>query len=70
MADEDLVTATGLALALIAKLVERAEPLPAGEVSRGLNLLAETASPERPQQRAILSAWAQLAGPSASADTH
>lgn len=60
MAEEDVVTATGLALATIANLIERPEPVPKGEVARCLRLLAETASPSRPRQAAILKCWAQL----------
>lgn len=58
--DEDLLTATGLALAAIAGLIERPQPVPRGELGRCLRLLAETASPERQVQKSILTAWAEL----------
>jgi len=43
MAEDDIVSATGLALATIANLVERPEPVPKGEIGRCLTLLAKTA---------------------------
>jgi hypothetical protein len=58
--EHDIVSATGLALATIASLIERPERVPMGEVARCLRLLADTASPDRPQQREILTRWAQL----------
>ena len=60
LAEDDVVSATGLALALIAGLIERPEPIPRGEVSRCLALLAETAAPDSPRQGEILRIWAQL----------
>jgi len=60
MAESDVISATGLALATIASLIERPEPVPAGEVARCLGLLAEAASPARPEQREILAQWARL----------
>ena len=60
MVEDDVVSATGLALAMIASLIERPEPVPRGEVARCLSLLAETASPARPGQREILLRWVQL----------
>jgi hypothetical protein len=60
MVEDDIVSATGLALATIASLIERPEPVPTGEVARCLSLLAETAAPVRPGQREILLRWVQL----------
>jgi hypothetical protein len=60
MVEDDIVSATGLALAMIVSLVERPEPVPRGEVARCLSLLAETASPNQPGQREILLRWVQL----------
>lgn len=60
LAEDDVVSATGLALATIASLIERPEPVPRGEVGRCLALLAETAAPDRPRQGEILRLWAQL----------
>ena len=60
MIEDDIVSATGLALATIAGLIERPEPVPMGEVARCLRLLAEAASPDRPSQREILLRWVQL----------
>jgi hypothetical protein len=60
MADDDLVSATGLALAAIAGLIERPDSVPKGEIARCLALLAESAGPDRPRQGDILRAWAQL----------
>lgn len=57
---EDLASATGLALAAIAGLIERPQPTPVGEVARCLALLADTASPNRHRQASILKGWAQL----------
>lgn len=58
--EDDIVSATGLALATIASLIERPEPIPRGEIGRCLTLLAETAAPDRPAQRDILRRWAEL----------
>lgn len=58
--EDDILSATGLALAAIAALIERPEPIPKGEVARILTLLASTASPERPRQQQILLGWAEL----------
>jgi hypothetical protein len=58
--NEDLISATGLALATVAGLIERPEPISRGEIARLLLLLAETASPERPGQADILMRWARL----------
>jgi hypothetical protein len=60
MAEDDVVSATGLALAAIAGLIERAEPIPRGEIARCLSLLAQTAPTDRPRQREILHDWAEL----------
>jgi len=60
LAEDDIVNATGLALALIAGLIERPEPIPRGEVGRCLALLADTAAPDCPRQGDILRRWAQL----------
>lgn len=60
MIEDDIVCATGLALATIASLIERPEPIPRGEVRRCLALLAETAALDRPGQRDILRRWAEL----------
>jgi hypothetical protein len=60
LVEDDIVSATGLALAAIANLIERPEPIPRGEVSRCLALLAETAAADRPRQSEILHLWAQL----------
>jgi hypothetical protein len=60
LAEDDVVSATGLALATIASLIERPEPIPRGEIGRCLALLAETAAPDRPRQGEILRLWAQL----------
>ncbi len=62
MSDDDVVSATGLALAAIAGLIERHEPVPKGELARCLTLLAENAPPDRPRQAEILQAWALLLG--------
>ncbi len=64
MVEDDVVSATGLALATIASLIERSEPIPRGEVGRCLVLLAEAAGPDRPRQSEILHLWAQLLSPS------
>ena len=61
-ADPDLVAATGLALALVASLIERGEPVPSGEVGRCLALIADAASPNALGQKAILEGWATLMG--------
>lgn len=58
--EHDLIGATGLALALFARLLERPEPVPRAEVAEYLALLADGASEERPGQKAILEIWAQL----------
>jgi hypothetical protein len=58
--DADLIEATGLALAIVASLVERETPIPKGEVGRCLALLAEASGPRTPRQRQILASWAQL----------
>lgn len=58
--EDDIVSATGLALATIASLIERPEPIPRGEVGRCLALMAETAAPDHPRQCEILRLWAQL----------
>jgi hypothetical protein len=60
MVEDDIISATGLALATIASLIERPEPIPKGEVGRCLKLLADTAAPDRPRQSEILLSWAQL----------
>ena len=60
MIEDDIVTATGLALATIASLIERPEPIPRGEIGRCLTLLAKTAAPDRPRQSEILQLWATL----------
>lgn len=60
LADAELVEATGLAIAIIASLVERETPVPKGEVGRCLALLADASGPRTPRQRQILSAWARL----------
>jgi hypothetical protein len=58
--DNDVVSATGLALAAIAPLIERSAPVEKGEIARLLTILAESAAPDRPQQRDILLSWASL----------
>jgi len=58
--DEDFVSATGLALATIAGLIERLESVPNGEVARLLTLMAQAASPDKPRQADILKRWAQF----------
>jgi hypothetical protein len=60
MIEDDIVSATGLALTMIASLIERPEPVPRGEVGRCLALLAETTAPDQPGQRDILRRWAEL----------
>ena len=60
MADDQLANATGLALATIAALIERPQPIPRGELARLLTILAETA--ENPGQQHILQNWASLVG--------
>jgi hypothetical protein len=60
MVEDDIVSATGLAIATIASLIERPEPIPRGEVGRCLALLAETAASDRPRQSEILQLWAAL----------
>lgn len=67
MSDNDLASATGLAIAAIAGLLERSGPIPKGEVARCLSLLAQAAPAERPGQTAILNDWAQLAASRSSA---
>lgn len=59
-ADTELVGAMGLALAVIASLIERDTPIPRGEVGRCLALLAQASEPSAPAQREILESWAQL----------
>jgi hypothetical protein len=58
VADNDLVSATGLALAALAALVERPGPAAKGETAHCLRLLAEAAA--TPVQGEILRNWAQL----------
>lgn len=58
--DHDLVGATGLALAVVASLIERAEPIPKGEVGRCLALIAQASADTSVGQREILEAWAEL----------
>ncbi len=60
MDDDELASATGLALAAIVGLIERPEPVPKGEVARCLILLAESAPADRPRQREVLENWARL----------
>jgi hypothetical protein len=60
LGDAELVEATGLALAVVASLIERAAPIPKGELSRCLALLAEASGPTTPRQRQILASWAHL----------
>ena len=60
MADDDLASATGLAIAVIAHLIERHQPIPKGEVARLLSLLSKTAAPDRPRQQAVLEQWVQI----------
>jgi hypothetical protein len=60
MADDDVASATGLALAALVRLVERSGAAPPGEAARCLALLAEAAPPGRPRQREILEDWARL----------
>ena len=62
MPDDDIVSATGLAIAALAALLERPEPAPKGEVARCLSLLAEAAPLDRPRQKEILTDWAALLG--------
>jgi len=64
--DPDLTSAVGLALAVVAALIERDGRVPKGEVARCLALLAENASPRRPGQREILEAWTALVSRSPS----
>ncbi len=59
-ADSELIEATGLALAIVASLIERGTPIPKGEVGRCLALLAEASGPRTPRQRQILASWAEL----------
>jgi hypothetical protein len=59
-ADTELVEATGLALALIASLIERGTPIPKDEVGRCLALLAGASGPRTARQRQILTSWAEL----------
>ena len=59
-AADDLMGATGLALAVVAALIERETPIPKGEVGRCLALMAEAADPAAPHQREILATWAKL----------
>jgi hypothetical protein len=60
MADDEIISAMGLALAVVAALIERPEPVPRGEVARCLRLLAQTASHTQPRQAEILESWAIL----------
>ena len=59
-ADSELIEATGLALAIVASLIERGTPIPKGEVGRRLALLAEASGPRTPRQRRKLASWAEL----------
>jgi hypothetical protein len=58
--DDDLVGATGLALAVVASLIERDAPIPKGEVGRCLALIAQASADASVRQREILEAWAEL----------
>lgn len=60
-ADSDLVQAQGLALALVGSLLERDEPIPRGEFSRYLSVLAEVTRETSERQADMLAAWAELA---------
>ena len=59
--DHDLVEAQGLALALVGRLLERQQPIPPGEFSRYLTVLAEVTRETSERQSAILAVWAELA---------
>jgi hypothetical protein len=59
--DHDLIQAHGLALALVGQLLEREQPIPRGEFSRYLAVLAEVTRETSERQGAILSTWAELA---------
>ena len=58
--DEALLGAIGLALAALASLIERPDPVPRGEVGRCLALLAETGAPDQARQNDILKRWSQI----------
>lgn len=68
MVEDDIVSATGLALAMMASLIERPEPVSRGEVGRCLMLLAATAGPDSPRQSEILQLWATLLNTSQTAN--
>ncbi len=59
---DEFAGATGLALAVIAALIERETPIPKGEVGRCLALMAQSADPAAAKQQQLLSSWAQLLG--------
>jgi hypothetical protein len=59
--DYDLMQALGLALAMIGALLEREGPIPRGEFSRLLAVLAGVTSENSNEQGEILSGWAALA---------
>jgi len=59
--EQDLVQALGLALAMVGALLERDQPIPRGEFSRLLAVLAEVTRESEDRQGEILSAWATLA---------
>jgi hypothetical protein len=59
--EQDLVQALGLALAMVGALLEREQPIPRGEFSRLLAVLAEVTRESEDRQGAILSDWAALA---------
>lgn len=59
--EHDLIQAQGLALALVGQLLERDQPIPRGEFSRYLAVLAEVTRETSGPQGAILSTWAELA---------
>jgi hypothetical protein len=58
--DNELVGAMGLALAVIASLIERDAPIPKGEVGRCLSLIAQASGTSASAQREILESWARL----------
>lgn len=64
--ESELVEAVGVALAVVASLIERETPIPKGEVGRCLALMA--AASDKPGQRQLLESWGELLGSMATTD--
>ena len=58
--ESEFVEAVGVALAVVASLIERETPIPKGEVGRCLALMA--AASDKPRQREVLASWGELLG--------